>query len=145
MEFRRVYEIEDIFRVLIYYNEEFVRPISERVGNLKDYSKKLCNNAYVYLLFEKGKEVGMLAYYANDSVNGKAFLTSVAIEKNSRGKGYGKLALEYMEQHCKDMGYKYVDLECDICNDIAMSFYKNLGYSNIINELEKSIILEKEI
>ena len=145
MEYRRVCKTEDIFRVLVCYNKEFVRPISKRVGSLEDYSKKLCENAYVYLLIEDGKEIGMIAYYANDCVGRKAYLTSVAMVKNARGKGYGKLALEYMEKHCKSMGYKYVALECDICNNVAMSFYESLGYSNVVKRLEESVILEKEI
>lgn len=62
--------------------------------------------------------------------HGKALiLDDLYLSPDVRGKGYGKQALEYIEQFAAERGYKRLQLQSETTNPNAMEFYISQGYS----------------
>lgn len=57
--------------------------------------------------------------------NGTARLQRIAVKKNRRAQGIGRLLLEEMEEKCARDGYEIIEI-CASQN--ALEFYKRLGY-----------------
>jgi len=55
----------------------------------------------------------------------------IAVRKNLRGKGYGKMIVEFAEGEAKKQGYKKTFL---IAQTYAISFYEKLGYVTVGDE-----------
>lgn len=62
--------------------------------------------------------------------HGKALiLDDLYLRPDVRGKGYGKQALEYIEQFAAERGYKRLQFQSEVTNPNAMEFYVSQGYS----------------
>lgn len=62
--------------------------------------------------------------------HGKALiLDDLYLRPDVRGKGYGKQALEYIEQFAAERGYKRLQFKSETTNPNAMEFYISQGYS----------------
>ena len=85
------------------------------------------------LIFEEdGVPVGFANLMTIYSVwaHGKALiLDDLYLRPDVRGKGYGKQALEYIEQFAAERGYKRLQFQSEATNANAMEFYVSLGYS----------------
>ena len=85
------------------------------------------------MIFEEdGKPVGFANLMTIYSVwaHGKALvLDDLYLKQSARGKGYGKKALEYIEQFAIERGCKRLQFQSEITNPNAMEFYISQGYS----------------
>ena len=85
------------------------------------------------LIFEEdGVPVGFANLMTIYSVwaHGKALiLDDLYLRPDVRGKGYGKQALEYIEQFAAERGYKRLQFQSEVTNPNAMEFYVSQGYS----------------
>lgn len=52
-------------------------------------------------------------------------------EKTYRGKGVGKVAMHFIEDFAKEIGFKRIELGVFSFNTVAINFYKKLGYKQI--------------
>ena len=87
---------------------------------------------------------GLIAFYANNHETKVAFITSVLVSKNSRGKGIGTQLVKTCEDVCKEKGFKKISLEVHKENYIAISLYRKFGYKPY-KENSVSIYMEKII
>jgi ribosomal protein S18 acetylase RimI-like enzyme len=60
--------------------------------------------------------------------HGRAFLDDVTIDEASRGKGYGRRALELCEQEAARRGVSSIELHVYRHNPRAIALYEALGY-----------------
>lgn len=85
------------------------------------------------MIFEEdGVPVGFANLMTIYSVwaHGKALiLDDLYLRPDVRGKGYGKQALEYIEQFAAERGYKRLQFQSETTNPNAMEFYISQGYS----------------
>lgn len=85
------------------------------------------------LIFEEdGEAVGFANLMTLFSVwtHGKAmYLDDLFIKEEHRGKGYGKKALDYIEEFAKEMGCKRIQFHSEATNPGAKSFYTAIGYT----------------
>ena len=85
------------------------------------------------LIFEEdGVPIGFANLMTIYSVwaHGKALiLDDLYLRPDVRGKGYGKQALEYIEQFAAERGYKRLQFQSEATNPNAMEFYVSQGYS----------------
>lgn len=51
-------------------------------------------------------------------------------DASCRGKGVGKIVMKKLENVCKEMGLKRLELGVFAYNEIAIKFYKSLGYKH---------------
>ncbi len=49
----------------------------------------------------------------------------------AKGKGYGKVAMKFLEEKIKELGIERIELACFEYNTRAYDFYKKLGYKEI--------------
>ena len=52
----------------------------------------------------------------------------VAVQTELRGKGYGRLLFEYIENYCKESGYYAIELGAI---ETAVEFYKKIGFEPV--------------
>ncbi|MDC7243505.1 MAG: GNAT family N-acetyltransferase [Sphaerochaetaceae bacterium] len=77
--------------------------------------------------------VGMLniLYTFSTALGSKvAILEDLIIDKEHRGKGYGKKLVDFALEDCKAKGCKRVTLLTDHTNDIAKEFYNKMGFED---------------
>lgn len=96
-----------------------------------------------FLFSAKGEDQTIVGYIwfcvrgADD--NRRAFICDVIIEKQFRGKGYGKKIMQFAEQEAKKMGLKRIGLHVFSFNETAIRLYQSLGYATTDLVMEKSL------
>ncbi len=85
------------------------------------------------MIFEEdGKPVGFANLMTIYSIwtHGKALiLDDLYLRPEVRGKGYGRKALEYIEEFAKKRGCRRLQFQSEVTNPNAMEFYIAQGYS----------------
>jgi ribosomal protein S18 acetylase RimI-like enzyme len=71
--------------------------------------------------------------------NRKAYLCDIVIEENSRGRGFGRIAMQLLEKEVKKLGLKHIGLHVFGFNKVAIGLYESLGYEITDLVMEKSI------
>ena len=62
--------------------------------------------------------------------HGKALIIDdLYITKENRGKGFGRSALEQIEEYARQIGCKRLQFQSELTNPDAMEFYKAVGYT----------------
>jgi ribosomal protein S18 acetylase RimI-like enzyme len=90
---------------------------------------------------ESGDPVGHL-FWAKRSAPGsgpRAFLYQIRIDERFRGRGYGREAMELLEDEVRAEGLPGVDLNVWGRNDLARSLYRKLGFE------ERAVFMTKEL
>lgn len=96
---------------------------------------------FVYNLVDvKKSDVGYLWYtLRTEGSYKKAFICDFFVEETLRLKGYGKCALELLEQEVLGMGLDKIGLHAFADNDAAIGLYKSVGYK------VKSVFMDKDL
>ena len=85
------------------------------------------------ILFEEdGRTIGFANLLIIFSVwsHGKALIIDdLYITKENRGKGFGRSALEQVEEYARQIGCKRLQFQSELTNPNAMEFYKAVGYT----------------
>jgi ribosomal-protein-alanine N-acetyltransferase len=61
----------------------------------------------------------------------EAEILNIAVDKNFRRKGYGKLLLQFLLQTCKQKNVTRIYLEVRVSNAAALHLYENFGFKKI--------------
>jgi len=135
------------FESLFEYFENIDNKYSRVLGNnvsLFDYCKKLSKNAEIFYLEINNKKIGILAFYANNFESRKAYVSSISIFSKYNGFGFGKKLLDFLEEYLKELKFVEIELEVEISNSKAITFYKQFGFIEISRK-DISLIMGKEI
>lgn len=104
-------------RTEVFVNEQHVPPELE-VDNF-DTRDAPCDH---FLIVEKGEPVGTFrCIFEGDAVH----VGRLCVKKESRGKGYGRAALEFIEKHYAARGYEKLTLGAQVT---AIPFYEKCGF-----------------
>ena len=142
---KRIEDYRQLMRNLVYYNDYFSITLSERVGDLEEYAKKLYDKALNFEIIDKdNKNLGMISFYANDFVENIAFLTLIVVNKKNSNVGIGSNLIAFAEEYCKNKGMKKLKLEVLKNNENALKFYKKHKYY-IIEENDITYYMIKEL
>ena len=120
---------EPILELLSAFDECFPRPISARVGDLRQHAQKLADHAIVQAAKQDGVAAGFVAFYANDAKTSVAFLTHLAVAAPFRGQGIGLMLLRGCLARSKEAGMTTMTLEVDADNKPAIAFYSAHGFT----------------
>ncbi len=82
-----------------------------------------------YLLKEGGEIVGYIAMQPNKD-DGSMFLSKYYVSENYRGCGYGKEAMNFIKQECRQMNCPLLWLTVNKHNTNSLKIYEKLGFEN---------------
>ena len=139
IKYEQVQTFEDILSAFTALKNEFF----SFEGDLAEFCKKIYNHGICFV--GKNSEVcAVIAFYANDTASLTAFITSVLVSRNERGKGVATHLIKMAEDYCVQRRYRRIRLEVKYKNVAAISLYKKLGYIQV-EEREDSLIMEKSL
>jgi diamine N-acetyltransferase len=85
----------------------------------------------IWLLQSEGRTVGycVLTFGFSIEFGGRdALVDELFLLPGHRGKGWGKLALEFMFEQCRAAGVRAVHVDVNLVNEHALSVYRHLGF-----------------
>ena len=87
------------------------------------------------LVVEQGADVAgylLLTYNYDLEFGGyEGLITDLFLREKFRGRGIGRLMIDRVEAHCRAAGISTVELQVEIENRPAHSFYHKLGFSRL--------------
>jgi [ribosomal protein S18]-alanine N-acetyltransferase len=84
------------------------------------------NKCARYLVAESEGEI--VAYAGAWLVLDECHITNIAVRRDKRGRGYGRLVTMKLIQYATNLGASYISLEVRRSNLVAQSLYKSLGF-----------------
>lgn len=95
-------------------------------------------NVSTYGAFHKNEMVGIcvVVYNPRSKMRHLSTLHSMYVRKEHRGKGIGKLLIEYAEKNSRNKGVHRMNLSVVSLNDNAIGLYRKLGYKEYGKEPE---------
>ena len=106
-------------------------------GNIV-YQEKILT---IKILRDNDKVAGFITYYQPNLTTGSIEL--LAIDKEYRGKGYGKKLIEYVINECTAKGLEKVQLYVYPTNQHALAIYKHLGFYIECNQANSILLTLK--
>ena len=117
--------INDVDAVYAIEANTFARPWSRQ-----DFIKEMTTNTCArYLVVEKDGNV--IGYAGAWIVLDEAHVTNVAVAKDFRGQGIGRLLTAALIQYASNLGVVYATLEVRRSNETAKRLYQSLGYEYV--------------
>ncbi len=107
-------------------------------------SEKFANNATFLVGTEDVVVAGYVAFYCNDTVNRKAFISIVVIHHKYQHRGLGRLLIEEVCAIAQNAGMVSVGLQVAKSNIGAITFYKKHDFI-IVAESECQYNMEKQL
>lgn len=87
----------------------------------------------VYLIRSGGEVIGYFVLTFGFSLEFKgrdAFVDELFLRETSRGRGIGRRALAFAEEHCRDAGVRAMHLEVERANINAQGLYRRAGFKD---------------
>ena len=139
---RKVTDIEEIEFVLNEFSSVLPSIISGRI-NIKEYSRKLKQLAYVCVLENSDEIQGFASFYTNDILTKTAYISMIAVKEKYRGAKVGSKILMHIEQISIANGMEYLKLEVAAENSGAIKFYKKHGYEVYKEDISSFYMMKK--
>ena len=94
----------------------------------------------VFQIEDDGEVVGRLWVAERDTEEGRTlFVYEVAVDEHARGRGFGRLAMQFTEEEARRRGLDRVALNVFGGNDVARGLYRSLGYREVAVFMAKSL------
>jgi len=138
-------DLAKIEQVLLLFDNSFPRPLSKRVGSLRDYARKLAENAVVNIISLEDKIVGFAAYYCNDMVTKQAFITQLAVDDTYKKLRLGSVLMELCINTSKQKGMEKLISEVDDTNVAIIKFHEKFGFTFLKKASDSSHFLAKKL
>ena len=122
---------------------DFVPPLSGRV-EIGSYAHKIADKATRFEAWAEGVLVGLVAVYCNDSECHVAYITSVSVLQEWKGRGIASTLMEQCIRHAKGPGYERIELEVDSENAAAIKLYEKKGFM-VIRVSDQAAIMRFDI
>lgn len=127
--------------VLRDFDTMFEPCLSERV-KIKEYAKKLAENAVWFLVYEQEAIMAHCAVYMNQPED--AFISSIAVMEEMRGKGIGDCLWNCVEKEAKQRGVSRIRLKVIKTNLSGIRFYQKQA-CHILEDSGKWLVMEKKL
>ncbi len=119
--------VKEIEAFLYAVDKDFPVAISEKV-DLKEYAKKLFDNATFCYEYQNGVIAAMVAGYTHNLTENLAFVSIMATRKEYRGQGLASKQLAKFLEESRKAGAKGVHVYAVESNLPAVATYKKLGF-----------------
>lgn len=124
---RNLSNASNIEEHLLACDDSFKPRLSSYV-KIKEYSRKIFDNAIRFEAWSDNKIVGLLACYFNDPQKKCGHITNVSTLKDFAGKGVGGRLLKECINYAENNGFVSIGLEVFCDNMAAISLYKKNGF-----------------
>lgn len=137
----RIKECSEIEKILFEFKEDlFDGDITDE--QLKKLAEKFSVSA-TFQVFRRGsKNIGYVAFYCNDCIGFKSFLSMLVVKDSVRYRGIGSKLLEEAVRTAQEEGMQKMVLEVAKANNAAQKFYRKHGFS-VIKSVKKFCLMEK--
>jgi len=97
-------------------------------------------NHYMYAIEDDGRFAGYLWLCDRDGELGHSlFVYAVEVDEEFRGRGLGRMAMEFAEHEAQRLGIAKVALNVFGGNEVARGLYLSLGYTETAVHMEKRV------
>ena len=120
-------------------NEDIIR-----IDNISNYVNKLLDKAKIVTIIEDNSLKAFIAYYNNDLLNNRAFLSMLAVSVEAQRKGLGRQLLKTSVKDLKNSGFKIYHLEVLKLNTKAIALYESFDFM-VVEERGDFLYMEKEL
>lgn len=117
--------ISDIENHLERVSVIFTPSLDTRV-NIREYSAKIRDRAVTFEAWSDSVLIGFLAAYMNNE--NLVYITHISIDTAFQSRGIGSHLIKLAIEKSEDVGFNRIDLEVHKNNDMAISFYKRIGF-----------------
>jgi RimJ/RimL family protein N-acetyltransferase len=98
------------------------------------------NNYLFQIQLEENREkIGMI-WMKHETPRPHGFILDISLNKEQRGKGFGKQAMLALEDFAKGLGIETLALHVFAYNAAAMKLYKGLGYEVTSQNMTKKLV-----
>ncbi|MDO5558716.1 MAG: GNAT family N-acetyltransferase [Oscillospiraceae bacterium] len=133
-------EIEKILEIFT----PCLKSLSSGEVNKRNFAQKLSSFGNVFVITDDtGCMFAFSAFYCNDIINKKAFLSLIAVKPEFTRMGLGNMMLDFVSEYVKKSGMTSLFLEVRKTNSSAVKFYKNQDFEFIDDESEYSYYMRK--
>ena len=103
-------------------------------------------NQYLYTIENNENENIGIMWFSSQSNHGdnELFLCDVEVNKEYRGKGYGRESMDLLESKVKEFNMHTISLHVFLHNKIAYSLYNKIGYKEV-KRGKAGVIMKKTI
>lgn len=120
----------DMVRVAAWLPEEAEERAAAQFAHVVTDGMRTSGHEFRSIVNEADDVVGALWFAAETDVGrGSAFLWDIAIDAAHRGRGYGRAAMDALEQLARSIGYDTIRLHVFGDNAIARHLYHAAGYA----------------
>ena len=135
--------LNELVKVHEVCDSDFDPPLSSRV-EIKEYSRKLCENANFVTAKSEGNLAGIVAIYCNDYKSFTAYISSICVLPAYRGNKLGKDLLSGAIEVAKKTNMVKIRLEVGKKNFPAISLYERFNFKQV-EERADVFLMELEL
>jgi ribosomal-protein-alanine N-acetyltransferase len=121
----RLSNIDDIERIVEIEKESFDSPYSKKLFLF--YLRSDSDRIFVFEINSKVEAYYMICADSSTQVT----IASIAVSKNYRNNGIGKLLIDYIIKQVKDLEFKKLSLHVNVKNIPAQKIYSKFGFKTI--------------
>lgn len=136
---------EAIEEAVIRLENRLVPSLTDRKIALSHYCEKLAQYGKVWLHYDMGNPVSIIAGYFNDEATQTAYLSMLAVAEKYQGKGLASSLLSEFEDYAVKSAMAYVKLEVRKNNFVAQKLYSKFGYQVIGDASDTSFYMRKKL
>ena len=130
---------KDNVRAGYWHESEALEKSRQQTGSLLPKGLQ-SENTYLYTVYDGDQAVGAIWFKANPNLPTKnGFIFDIEIHEEFRGKGYGKQAMQLIEEKARELGLKSINLHVFASNRVARNLYESLGYQPVSLNMAKSL------
>ncbi len=96
--------------------------------DIKEYGKKIFDNAVTFEGWDDNKLVGIIAAYYNNWETKNGYITNVSVLKGYKGFGIASKLLKQTINYGRENGFYQIELEVNINNIKAFKLYEKHGF-----------------
>lgn len=133
---------KEIYTHLYLCKDHFNPPLatSNVENTIKDYAKKIKDNAITFEAWDENTLISLVAIYLNDLNTKIGFITNVSTLPTYQGRGLGSQLINSSLNNAKDLNFYTIRLEVGINNVPAISLYSKLGFNKISINKDKQLM-----
>ena len=106
----------------------------DKFQSKKVISKQINVEGFLYYIIQKdGKNIGYMGVQPRDN---ELFLSKLYMKSSERGKGYGKKAIQFVENFCKEKKLNKIALTVNKNNLNTIKAYEKMGFKNIASIIQ---------
>lgn len=103
----------------------------EKFQSEKAIARQIKNEGFLYYLLKRDKSYIGYIGIVPDKDKGELFLSKIYIKSDERQKGYGKKALQFVEELAKQRKLNRITLTVNKNNTSSIEAYLKMGFKNV--------------